>query len=204
MAFVGGRVVSLALENVSEMPTTITAHYFSSGHSKGAIRVASDGAGYRVKVCRPSTPGGEFVSRFVERSLTSGAGIDTCLRHVLIVISGKRRLGSFLAEDTELLFAMSMMVAWAVGYEWSRPTFVKHSPPLVVASLVWVRHVGLIRRTEEGADEGDCRHGLQGGGPGEWCERPLRDRQMSDSGVAEGVECADYRWEGRKAHRYSS
>ena len=96
-------VVSLALEHVPKMSTTVAANNLCPGHSERAVGLSRHGAWDVVEVCRPSTARLEFVVCLVERCIAGGAGIYSLFRHMLVVFPGKRSFSTLFAEDTELV-----------------------------------------------------------------------------------------------------
>lgn len=96
-------VVSLALEHVSKMSTTVAANNFCPGHSERAVGASRHGAWDVVEVCRPSTARLEFVVCLVERRIAGGAGIDTLFRHMLVIFSSEWSFSALFAEDAELV-----------------------------------------------------------------------------------------------------
>jgi len=136
------------------MTTAFAANDFRPGHSESSVCVAGDGAWYRVEVGRPTATRLEFMVGCVEGSVARGASIDTLVRVVFVVLASERRFGAFLTEHTELLF-------------------IEHRLPLIIASLVGVRHIGFVGGAEERADEWDRRHRLEDCNSGERCDGPV-------------------------------
>lgn len=95
-------VVSLTLEHVSKMSTTVAANDLCPGHSERVVSVSRHGAWDVVKVCRPSTTRLEFVVCLVEWRIAGGAGIDSLFRHMLVIFSGEWSFSALFAEDAEL------------------------------------------------------------------------------------------------------
>lgn len=104
MPLIGGRIVALALEDVTQMAAAVGADDLGARHAERAIFVADDGAGDAVKVGRPAAAGAELVSCLVERRVASGARVHARVRAVLVVLSGAGPFGSLFAEDAELLY----------------------------------------------------------------------------------------------------
>jgi len=108
MPFVDWIVIPLAFKDMTKMTTAIAAHYFGPRHAKAAIRVAGDGARYRIEVCRPSTSRRKFMRRLVQRGVAAGAFVDALGGLVLVILPSKWCFRTLLTEDTELLFALSV------------------------------------------------------------------------------------------------
>lgn len=126
MALIGRRVVPLALEDVAQVTTAVCADNLSARHAEGAVLVADDGAGNAVKVGRPTAARVELVGRLVERRVAPGTCIDTRIWRVLVVLASAWAFGALFAEDAELLL-------------------VQDCPPLIVGTLVRIRHLGRFR-----------------------------------------------------------
>jgi hypothetical protein len=92
----------LALENMPQMPTAVIAHNLRPS----AIRSLANRVGHGVPERRPSAARVELVVRFVERRFARGARVDAGGRVVLVVFAGAGVLGTFLAEDAELLWVV--------------------------------------------------------------------------------------------------
>lgn len=103
MSLVRRRRVSLALEHMSQMTPTVRADNLCSLHSECAIGVASDSTWDVIEVCRPSAARLELVGSFVERSITSSAGVHSSIWHVLIVFAGEGSFGALFSDYAELL-----------------------------------------------------------------------------------------------------
>lgn len=102
MSLICRSLVTLSLEDMSQMATTITAHDFGPLHSKGSIGVARHSTRDTVEVGGPSTAALEFVLSCVKRCITAGTGVDTSVGLMLVVFSGSRGFGTLFAEDAEL------------------------------------------------------------------------------------------------------
>jgi hypothetical protein len=100
-----------------------------------------------VKVRRPSASRLEFVRGFVEGSITGGAGVDASFWHVLVVLAGEGRFGSFFTEDAELLFEMLACCFDIKDVRWI--TFWQNGLPFIVGLLEWVRHLVGAAGTKE-------------------------------------------------------
>lgn len=64
---------SLALENVSQMPSAVVAHDLSPHHAQTRVRLLPDSVRERIPESRPSTPRIELVVGFVEGSVAPSA-----------------------------------------------------------------------------------------------------------------------------------
>jgi hypothetical protein len=102
MPLVRRRLITLALEDVSQMPATITAHDLCPRHPKRTIGVSCHCTRNAIEVCWPSAAGVELVGGFVEWGVASCAGIDALVGHVLVVFASKGSFGTLFAEDAEL------------------------------------------------------------------------------------------------------
>jgi hypothetical protein len=96
------RLIPLALEDVSQMPATITAHDLGPRHPKRTIGVSRDSTRDAVEVRWPSAARLELVGSFVEWGVAGYAGIDALVWHVLVVFASKGGFGTLFAEDAEL------------------------------------------------------------------------------------------------------
>jgi len=114
--------ISLTLENMSQVSTTVAAHYLCPLHAKGAVRVASDRTGQRIEVCWPSAATLELVFRLVQGCAASCAGIDSVFWSMLIIFAAEWCLCALLSQNSELFL-------------------VKNGLPLLWRSLVGVRHL---------------------------------------------------------------
>ena len=77
----------LALENVSQMTSTVVAYDLRPHHAEARIWPLSHSARYGVPEGRPAASRVEFVVRFVERRVAGGAGVDAGGGVVLIVVA---------------------------------------------------------------------------------------------------------------------
>ena len=107
MSLIGRRSISLSLEHMSQMASTVTAHDLRSLHTESAINVSRHSAGDVIEVRRPSAAGLELVGGFVERGVAGGAGVDALGGHVLVIFAGEWGFGALVAEDAELLWRKS-------------------------------------------------------------------------------------------------
>jgi hypothetical protein len=71
--FIRWRIISLALEHMAQVPTTITAHDLCPLHTKRAVSVPCHRAGDAVKVRRPAAATLELMVGLVERRGAGGA-----------------------------------------------------------------------------------------------------------------------------------
>lgn len=102
MSLIRRRRVSLALENVTQVSTTVRAHNLRPLHAKGAVRVPGHGARHGVKESRPAASRLELVLCSVQGCLAAGAGVDALGGSVLVVLTGEWSFGAFFSEDAEL------------------------------------------------------------------------------------------------------
>lgn len=103
MTLIGGRGISLALEDMPQMAPAIRTHNLDPLHAKGAIGMSGDGAGDGVEEGGPAAAGLELVLGGVEGCVAAGAGVDAFGGHVFVVFADKGGFGALLAEDAELL-----------------------------------------------------------------------------------------------------
>ncbi len=104
MSLVGRSTVSLALEDMSQMTTAVRAHDLCSRHAERAISVTSHSSRDVVEVCWPSAARLELMGSFVERGITTCAGVDARVRQVLVVFAASGHFSSLLSKDAELLW----------------------------------------------------------------------------------------------------
>jgi hypothetical protein len=100
--------VSLALEDVTEMATTVGADNLSTLHAEGAVGVSGYGTRDSIEEGRPAAARLELVVSLVERSLAASTGVDTLRGHVLVKVAAVGRLGALVTEDAELLCCRSV------------------------------------------------------------------------------------------------
>lgn len=93
---------SLALENMSQMASTVIAHNLGSHHAQARVGFLAYSSWHGVPEGRPSAARVELVVCFVERRVATGAAVDAGGRVVLIVFAGAGHLGALLPEDAEL------------------------------------------------------------------------------------------------------
>lgn len=110
MALISRSGVPLALENVTEMTTTVGANNLSTLHTESAVGVPGDSTGHSIEESRPAAARLELVVGLVEGSLTASTGVDTLRRHVLVKIAAVGGLGTLFAEDAELLFCATALI----------------------------------------------------------------------------------------------
>ena len=94
--------ITFALENVSQMPTTIAAYYFCSLHSKCAICMSRNSAWDVIEICRPTAARLEFVVCFVEWRIATSTRVDACFGHMLVILAGKWSFSALLSKNAEL------------------------------------------------------------------------------------------------------
>lgn len=108
MPFIGRRIESFSLEDVTQVSSAVRADDLCARHAKGAILVAGHGAWDGVEVCRPAAARLELVVGLVERCAAPCASVDTLGRVVLVIFTGARGLGALLSEDAELLCKIAL------------------------------------------------------------------------------------------------
>jgi len=123
MPFIRRRSISLSLEHMSQMSTTIRADNLRSLHTEGAVGVASHSPRDGVEVSGPPASRLKLMVCFVEWCFAAGAGVDALIRHVLVILACERGLGAFLAKNAELFL-------------------VQDRSPLIISSCIWVGHLG--------------------------------------------------------------
>ena len=94
--------IPFPFEDMTKVATAVAAHYFRSLHAKCTVCMSRDCAWDGVEICRPAAARLELVIRFVKRHIATGTGVDTRLRHVLVIFASPWRLGTFFSEDSEL------------------------------------------------------------------------------------------------------
>jgi len=170
---VRGCRVSLALEHMSQVASTVAANDLCPLHAESAVGVSGHGARNGVEEGRPSATGLELMLGSVDGRVATCASVCAGGRGVLVVLARERCFGAFLTEDSELLLVQLHL-------------------PLLISLLHGVRHLSGFCGREEASKEGDRGHGTTkddsrscGG---------YRERRWScsvEGGVAEGVEGAD-------------
>lgn len=93
----------LALENMTQMPATVIAHYLSAQHAQSPVLFLTHSTRYRIPERRPSAPRIKLVIRFVKWRVAGAAGVDAGVGGVLVVFAAAGHFGAFLAEDAKLL-----------------------------------------------------------------------------------------------------
>ena len=95
---------SLALENMSQVTSTVVAYNLRPHHAKTRVRLLSDGAWHGIPEGGPSAARVELVVCFVQRCVASGARVNARVGIVLVVCAGAGHLSTLLSEDAELLY----------------------------------------------------------------------------------------------------
>jgi hypothetical protein len=103
MTLVSGSRISLSLENVTKMTTTVGTDNLSTLHAKGTVDMSSHSTRNGIKESRPAAARLELVVGLVERSFAASAGVGTLGGHVLIKVAAVGGFGALFAEDAELL-----------------------------------------------------------------------------------------------------
>lgn len=93
----------LALKDMTQMTSAVTAHDFRAFHPKRSISVSRHRTGNRIEVGGPTTAGFELMRRLVQRRITAGAAVDTLGGIVRIIFAGARTFGALFTENSELL-----------------------------------------------------------------------------------------------------
>jgi hypothetical protein len=136
------RRVPLALEHMSQMPSTIRANNLRPLHAESSVCVSGHSAWYGVEESRPAAARLEFVVRFVQRSGAADAGVDAGGGGVFVVFACEGRFGTFFAEDAKLLYmtvnlcitAILLATATVIS-SFPRSLFALPSPPQSATSL---------------------------------------------------------------------
>ncbi len=102
MPLIRRRRIPLALKNMPQMASTVTAHNLRPLHPKRPVHVPRHRPRDAVEIRRPPAAGLELVRRLVERCGAARARVDARGGGVFVVAAGEGRLGAFLAEDAEL------------------------------------------------------------------------------------------------------
>lgn len=95
---------SLALENMSQVTSTVVAYNLRPHHAKTRVRLLSDGAWHGIPEGGPSAARVELVVCLVEGRFATGALVDAGVGVVLVEFAGAGHFGAFLSEDAELLY----------------------------------------------------------------------------------------------------
>lgn len=104
MTLICGCRVSLALKYMPKMTVAVGTDDFRSLHTESTIDMSSHCTGDGIKVRRPAATGFELVIGLVKRCITASAIVNAFGRIVGVVVTTTGPLGSFFAEDTELLY----------------------------------------------------------------------------------------------------
>ena len=103
MSLILGIPKSFALEDVSQMAPAVVTHYLRPRHAQTRICPLSYSIRHSIPESGPTTSGIEFVICAIEGCGAGRAIVGAGFRFMFIVLAGARALGSFLAEDAELL-----------------------------------------------------------------------------------------------------
>lgn len=162
MPLIGGRREALAFKDVTEVTPTVTADNLCALHAEGIINMSLHSTGNRIEVSGPATAGLELVIGRVKGRIATSAVIDTRGRVVRVVFTRSCALCAFLSENAKLLCISKQRkhLRGYAGRHWAEAlTGIQDRPPLILASLIGVRHVACLVwfvRAEEGAKEWDC------------------------------------------------
>ena len=87
MSLIRRRRVSLSLEHMSQMSSTVAANDLCPLHAERAVGVSCHSARDSVKERRPAAARLELVVGLVERSLAAGTNVSTLGGHVLVKVA---------------------------------------------------------------------------------------------------------------------
>ena len=107
MPLIRRRRVSLSLEHMTQMASTITTHNLNPLHPKRAVRMSRYRTRNSVKERRPSAAGLELLVGGVEWCAAGGAVVGAGGWVVFVVFAGKRCFSAFLADDAKLVYRLS-------------------------------------------------------------------------------------------------
>jgi hypothetical protein len=143
---IGGRRVTLALEHMSQVASTVGAHDLGPLHSKSAIGVSGHSSRNGIEESRPATARLEFVLCRVNGCVAAGASVSAGGRGVLVVLARERRFGAFVAENAELLCCPMISIRSSTSaIKLSKEhTLVQLHLPLLIGLLHRVRHVSSL------------------------------------------------------------
>ena len=96
VALISGRGVTLALEDVAEVATAVSADNLDAAHAESPVLVSDNGARDAVEVGWPTAARAELVSGLVQWRVASGASVDAGIWGVLVELAGAWSLGSLL------------------------------------------------------------------------------------------------------------
>ena len=99
---------ALALENVSQVSSTVVANNLCPHHAQARVWPLAHSIWEGVPEGGPAAPGIKLVVCLVQRRIAASACVDTGVRVVLIEFARAGRLGAFLAEDAKLLCAQAL------------------------------------------------------------------------------------------------
>jgi hypothetical protein len=115
MPLICRRTISLPLENMPQVSSTVTAHNLRPLHAERAVCVSRHRAGDVVEVRGPAAAGLELVVRLVEGGVAGGAGVDAFFGRVLVVFAREGGFGAFFAENAKLFWWVLAGVEGRVG-----------------------------------------------------------------------------------------
>ena len=87
MSLVRRRGVSLSLEDMSQVTSTVAAHNLCPLHAKRAVGVSSHRSRNGVKECRPAAARLELVLSSVDGRIAAGASVSAGGWRVLVVLA---------------------------------------------------------------------------------------------------------------------
>ena len=104
MSLVGWRWVTLALEHVSQVSSTVCAHYLRPLHSKRSICVSRYSTWNCIEESWPSASRLELLIGAIQGCVTCSAAVSTFGGIVLVVFAGEGRFCALLSDYSELVF----------------------------------------------------------------------------------------------------
>lgn len=110
MSLVRRRRVSLSLEDVSQVTSTVAAHDLCPLHAECAVGVSGHCARNGVEECRPSAARLELVLSSVDGRIAAGASVGAGGWRVLIILAGEGSFGTLFAKNAELLCCLNVSV----------------------------------------------------------------------------------------------
>lgn len=142
MPLISGSWETLALEYMSQMPSTIAADDFCSLHAKRAVCVPRHCTRDCVEESWPSATRFELLIGGIKWCIACCAVVCAGSWVMLIVVAREWSFSALLADDTELLCcSVSISISTSVSCELNiRLTRIQYGLPLAVALLYWIRH----------------------------------------------------------------
>lgn len=103
MPLIGGSRKALALKDVAEVTSAVTADNLCALHAEGIIDVSLDSTGNRIEVSGPATARLELMIGRVQGRIATSAVVNTCGRVVGVVFTRSCALCALLSENAKLL-----------------------------------------------------------------------------------------------------